>query len=115
MPLFKTYTEISQYISISNASAGSALPKQKPAEEAYIHPILGDTLFDSLQAEVDGTITHEDLLDKVRFALAYLMYYKELPLMHAIITETGLRNVTTDKVQGAYRYQYEETRQHLEN
>lgn len=116
MPLFKTIQEIAQYVTISSASTASAMPKQRLAEEEYIKPVLGDDLFASLQDQVtNGPITQTDLLDKVRFALAFLIYYKELPLMHAIITESGLRTVTNDKIQGAYRYQYEGTLQHLEN
>lgn len=116
MPLFKTIQEIAQYVTISSASTASPMPKQRLAEEDYIKPVLGDALFSSLQTQVTtGPITDTDLLDKVRFALAFLIYYKELPLMHTIITETGLRTVTNDKIQGAYRYQYEQTRQHLEN
>lgn len=117
MPLFKTIQEIAQYVTISNASTSSnVMPKQRGAEEDYIKPVLGDDLFASLQDQVtSGTITDTDLMDKVRAALAFLVYYKELPLMHTIITESGLRSVTNDKIQGAYRYQYEQTRQHLEN
>jgi len=116
MPLFKTIQEIAQYITISSASTASPMPKSRGAEEDYIKPVLGDALFASLQTQVTTPpITDIDLLDKVRAALAYLIYYKELPLMHTIITESGLRNVTSDKIQGAYRYQYEATRQYLEN
>ncbi len=117
MPLFKTIQEIAQYVTISNASTASAvMPKQRGAEEDFILPILGNDLFASLQTQVTtGPIADVDLLDKVRAALAFLIYYKELPLMHTIITESGLRSVTNDKIQGAYRYQYEETRQYLEN
>lgn len=116
MPLFKTIQEIAQYVTISSASTTSQLPKQRLAEEEYIRPVLGDALFDSLQDEVTtGQIVNDVLLDKVRMALAFLIYYKELPLMHTIITDSGLRTVTNDKIQGAYRYQYEGTRQHLEN
>lgn len=116
MPLFKTIQEISQYVTISSASTTSPLPKQRLAEEEYIIPVLGADLFNDLQSQVTvGNITMPDLLDKVRFALAFLIYYKELPLLHTIITDTGLRTVTNDKIQGAYRYQYEGTLQHLEN
>lgn len=116
MALFKTIQEIASYVTISNASSSSGLPKQRGAEEDYILPVLGNDLFASLQTQVTtGPITDTDLLDKVRAALAFLIYYKELPLMHTIITESGLRTVTNDKVQGAYRYQYEATRQYLEN
>lgn len=116
MPLFKTIQEIAQYITISSASATSPMPKMRGAEDDYIRPVLGDTLFDALQTQVTtGPITDNELLDKVRFALAYLMYYKELPLMHTVITDSGLRTVTNDKIQGAYRYQYEGTRQYLED
>ncbi len=119
MPLFKTIKEIAQYITISNANTNSSLPKMRLAEEEFIIPVLGDQLFQDLQQQVDNSpaqdITDTDLLDKVRMALAFLCYYKELPFLHTTITDAGLRNITTDKVQGAYRYQYEDLKQNLEN
>lgn len=117
MALFTLLSQITQYVSISSASATTGiLPKMRRAEEDYIIPVLGQTLYDSLQAEVtSGTVTHTDLLDKVRAALAFLIYYTELPFLHTVITDSGLRSVTNDKVQGAYRYQYEDVRSNLED
>lgn len=118
MPLFTTIGQIADYITVSNANSNSSLPKQRLAEEEFIIPVLGDVLFDSLQEQVTANNVDEAsalLLNKVRMPLAFLSYFKELPLMHTIITDAGLRNVTNDKVQGAYRYQYEDVKQHLEN
>lgn len=116
MPLFKTITELASFVQVSSASAASPLPQQRSAEREYIIPVLGQKLFDQLQTQVtSGPITYAPLLEKVRAALAPLIYFKNLPLMHTIITETGLRTVTNDKIQGAYRYQYEDVKNHLEN
>lgn len=116
MPLFSTIEQIAGYVTISNANSNSSLPKQRLAEDEFIKPVIGDVLFAGLQDQVTtGPVTQVDLLDKVRLPLAFLAYYKELPLIHTIITDSGLRNVTNDKIQGAYRYQYENVLQHLEN
>jgi len=55
------------------------------------------------------------LVKKAWTAFPDLMYYKELPFIHTLITDAGLRNVTNEKVQGAYRYQYEDLLQVCEN
>ncbi len=116
MPLFRQIKTIAQYITIADAVSDASLPKQVPAEEEYIIPVLGQALFTTLQTEADGNLTTPSaLIKKAWAALAFLCYYDELPLMHARISDSGLKNVTNDKIQGAYRYQYEAVRSHCED
>jgi len=117
MPLFKTIDVVKEYIPIAFSNGDTSIPRmQKAAEDQYLLPVLGADLMATLQAEADGDLeTPSDLLKKAWTALAYLMYYKELPFIHTLITDSGIRNVTNEKVQGAYRYQYEDLLQVLEN
>lgn len=95
-----------------------SLPKQVAAEEEYIIPVIGQTLFETLQTEANNSptvTTATPLLQKVWAALAFLAYYKELPLLYTHISESGIKSVTNDKIQGAYFGQYKDLRLHIEN
>ncbi len=117
MPLFKTIEVVKRYIPVAYANASTSIPRmQKVAEDQYLKPLLGEDLFNTLQTEADDSPADpSDLLDKVWMAAAYLMYYKEMPFIHTLITDGGLKNVTTPNTQGAYRYQYEDMLQVCEN
>jgi len=119
MPLFKFRSQLARYITISDASSSTdVILKQRVAEQEYLLPVLGQDLFDVLQTEVDGLGANaepSELLGKVWTAHAFLAMFKEMPYLHTRITESGLRNVTNDKIQGAYRYQYEDIMDNLEN
>lgn len=121
MPLFKTIESVKKYIPVANANGPNGLPKSmRIAETEYLLPLLGKELLQALQVQVDtpneeaADLTKE-LLEKVLMALAYLMYYKELPFLHTIISDAGIRTITTDKIAGAYRYQYNDLLQACEN
>lgn len=117
MPLFKRIQDVKKYLPISYSNTDSSLPKMQDAvDQEYLIPVLGAALFATLQAEADGALaTPSALLKKVWAAAAPLYYYKELPFLHTQITDIGIKNVTTDKMQGAYRYQYEDILQQCEN
>lgn len=117
MPLFKTKQQVSQYITVADANTDSGLPKQIIAEQEYLVPILGKDLLETLQIEADTSPDVADaseLLQKVWAALAFLMYYKEMPFLYTRITDSGLKSVTNDKVQGAYFGQYKDLRAECE-
>jgi hypothetical protein len=118
MPLFKTQAQIREFIKVSFTTTDSSLPKQISAEEEYIIPIIGQTIFNGLQTEANGSpglSTATPLLKKVWAALAYLAYYKELPFINAQLSESGVKQVNTDKFQSAYRWQYNELKANIEN
>jgi len=115
MPLFKKISQIAQYIPISDTISDTNVPKQFTAEQQFILPILGKDLLATLQTEAD-TIppSPSAILQKVWQALAYLVYFKNAPYLHTRISESGFKNVTNDKIQGAYRYQYNDIKNNLE-
>ncbi len=108
MPLFKNIRQVRNYITISAANNDTAVPPQITTEEEYLIPVLGEDLFDTMQTEADTIpASPSALLTKCFTALAYLVYFKQLPFIHTRITDTGLKNMVTDTQTTAYRYQYE--------
>lgn len=117
MPILKSITTVKQYLAVSNSNTDGSLPKmQAIAEQKYLLPVLGSTLLATLQIEADTLPSSPSpLLKLAQQAATFMGYYEELPFIDASITDAGLRSVTTDKMQGAYRYQKESIRQSLED
>lgn len=119
MPLIKNIKQVREHLPVSATDNNASVPTmQAVSENEYLLPVLGSELFDALQDEADQVpfpATPSDLMAKVMPAAVLLAYYKELPFLHTRITNTGLKNVTTDSQQGAYRYQYEALLQECES
>lgn len=115
MPLFKNIDTVKKYYPL--AASSTAIPHmQEVAEEEYLLPVLGTTLLATVQAEADTIpATPTPLLKKCYQALAFLMYYKQLPFLYTQTTDTGLRNVTTNQMQSAYPHQYYDIKRTCEN
>ena len=115
MPLFKNIKQIQQYLPVSYTNTDAVIPRQITTEQEFIIPIVGQALFDTLQTEANTVPpTPSALLQKVWQAMAFLLYFKNAPYLHTQISESGFKNVTNDKVQGAYRYQYEDIKENLQ-
>lgn len=115
MTLILNAKRVRNYVIVSSANNDSAVPKQRGAENDYIIPIVGQELFDTLETEAaTDPADPSPLLDLAMNALAFLMYFKALPLIHAQITDMGIVNTATEKQTVVYRYQYENLREVLE-
>lgn len=117
--LIKNIKQVRQYLPVSATDTDTAVPTmQAVSEQEYLLPVLGQVLLDTLQAEAD-TVPIPDplsaLMLKTLPAAVLLAYYKEMPFLHTKITSAGIRNITTDTMQGAYRYQYENLVQQCES
>lgn len=115
--LFNNIATLKKYITISYSNGNSSLPTtQQAAEQDYLLPVLGPTLYNTVLAEAQtNPATPSALLDKVWAAAAYLCYYKELPFLYTRITDGGLKNITTENTQGAYKHQYYDVLKNTEN
>lgn len=118
MALVKTLPVFTQYVRY-NFTAND-IPKSLldtgPAEREYILPITGADLYNGLQAQVDANnITQPALLDIVRAAVVPLTVYKELPFLQIQLGDTGLRKLLSENTQGAFRWEYNEVRDALED
>lgn len=119
MALLRKIEQILEHLPISASSSDPDIPTmQAVAVSKYILPVIGPQLLQQLETEAntlfpdplpeDAEIPEATPLFKlVIAALVPLSYLEEMPFLHTRITTTGLKNITTDTMQGAYRYQYE--------
>ena len=114
MALITKFEEvINTGLRISNVDRAAALPDFDAAEREYLLPYLGKALLAALKG---NSLTAELalLLPLVCKPLAAFGYWQDLPLMHTRITDAGVRRTSNEKVPAAYRWEYEEAKNYLE-
>lgn len=115
MALITTIATFKKYVKYNFSSQQTALPDTGPAERKYVLPLLGNTLYASLQSQVDANnITSTALLDIVRAAAAPLSVLMDLPLLQTQLGDTGLRTLLSEQTQAAHRWEYNEVKAMLE-
>ena len=115
MPLIKDIATFKRYVKYNFTSTTTALPDTAPAERKFVLPFLGNTLYASLQSQVDANnITNTALLDIVRAAAAPLSVLMDLPLLQTQLGDTGLRTLLSEQTQAAHRWEYNEVKAMLE-
>lgn len=118
MPLITTIQQVKQVLKISNLNTSSTLPDIESAEEKYIIPKIGKTLYNELLTAYEAntlTTIQAKLLLKVQKPLAAFAYFDGLATQHAIITDTGVRKIATDAMPTAYRWEFDEVKDSLAN
>ncbi|MDH7463968.1 hypothetical protein QEG73_21885 [Chitinophagaceae bacterium 26-R-25] len=118
MALIKTIDEIKAVLKISNLDDNTSIPDVESAEETYFIPLLGNELYEQIQAAYDGNSLNPDqtkLLSKIQKPLAAIAFYDELAIIHGKITEAGVRRTTTDSMPAAYRWEFESVKDYLSN
>lgn len=72
------------------------------AQESYIRPLLGDTLYEQVNTEITPgppSAEIQTLIDRLRPTLAWYSYYEFLPESWAKTREVGVANFTSDNAQ----------------
>lgn len=117
MALVKDIKTFKQYVRYNfSANDIASLLDTAPVEREYILPVLGADLYNGLQAQVDANnITQPALLDIVRAAVVPITVYKELPFLQVQLGDTGLRKLLSENTQGAFRWEFNEVREALED
>jgi hypothetical protein len=120
MALITTITELKAVLRVSNLNLDSYLPDFDTAGETYILPVLGSTLYNSLQTAYNGgslTLMQNNLMKKVRKPLAAIATIEDAGFQNVIITDNGWRQPgTTDgSLAPAFKWQYQEVMQSLWN
>lgn len=118
--LLKTIAEVKAVLRISNLDEDSSLPDIASAEETYIIPAIGQTLYDNLNDSYNAdpselTSIEQDLVKKIQKPLAAFAYLDDIGLIHARITDAGIRRTTTDNMPAAYRWEVDEVKNALYN
>lgn len=117
MALVKDFATIKKYVKFTSTSTEiNSMLDTGPVEREYILPILGNDLYNALVTQVENNnVTLTQLLDIVQSAVVPLTVYKKLPYLLNQIGDTGLRKLLSDNTQGAYRWEYNEMRDALED
>jgi hypothetical protein len=107
---------IRQFVKINFINNATSYPDFAQAEEKYLLPLIGQELYDvvvafSAAAPVDTT--DQELLKKCRAVVVPLAYLIDLPTIQVQITDAGLRNLSTENLQSAHRWEYNEVRELL--
>ena len=116
MALVKDFATFKKYVkyNFTSEDIGSLLDTGA-VEREYILPLLGADLYNGLQAQVNANaVTQPALLDLVRAAVVPLTVYKELPFLQIQLGDTGLRKLLSENTQGAFRWEFNEVRDALE-
>jgi hypothetical protein len=117
MALVKNFGTFKRYVRYNfSAEDIGSLPDTAPVEREYILPLIGQTLYTDLQTQVDAdVITKPELLDIVRAAAVPLTVYNELPFLQVQLGDSGLRKLLSENTQGAFRWEFNEVRDTLED
>ncbi|MGN6416876.1 MAG: DUF6712 family protein, partial [Pseudobacter sp.] len=108
--LIKTIAELKAMIPrLSQLSNTSNLPNFSKAGRKYIKPVLGAALYKSLDDKYNSsdalTEKETDLLKAVQLPLAALTLLDDLPFIHTIITDNGIRTATSQSMETAHKWE----------
>jgi hypothetical protein len=121
--LFKSVTEIKEFLPIGIGNDFNRLkPHIASAENKYIKPLLGTSMYDELQEFYDATypenptdvqIAMKELLGKVQLALIHLAYFVGFDFMNIEASDMGFHRVESDSTKGLYGYQENNLRKYF--
>lgn len=108
---------VKEFIRINFINNLSSFPAWETAEDRFLRPIIGDDMYDMLTdiiADQDPTALDLEYLKKARAVVVPLAYLIELPLIHAQVTDAGLRVVSTENMIAAPRWAFNEVKDYLQ-
>ncbi len=117
MAIITTIEDVKRYLRISNVSEEASLPNMDRYGRRFLKPILGDVYqqLDDAYNENNTEGYDADLLELSRAALVPLAYWSELGYNAAALTDAGIRQQVSDGMQSAYRWQYMELKEALQD
>lgn len=109
--LIKSVTEIKKYIPVAYANSDTRLPDFIQAEQRYLLPVLGNSLYQILQtAYTDNTLTtaQAKLLSSCQAVIAPFAYVLDAPFMQVSLTNNGMQRADAENARGAFKWEYRE-------
>ncbi len=111
MALFKTTAQLKEYLSVdSNTAFDTLLPFIKEAEQQYIIPLIGQTLYDAINtAYNDNTISGDNLtlLPYIQRPLAYYAQLLSISALTVTMGDMGIREHVSENTVSAPRWKEE--------
>jgi hypothetical protein len=113
MPLITTISEVKEYVKVNFTNSSSSLPYMTKAEERFLLPILGPTLYAAVMADTPDA-AYDQLITYCKYAVAPLAYLLELPFIQTQLTDSGLRTAENENYTAAHKWEYEKVAAGLE-
>lgn len=113
----KKAEELRAYLPVNvNLDFGTIAPALHDAEERYIKPVIGGTLWETLSEyyhteERDSDGIKDDIIQSIQAAVVRIAYYESFDLLAVNLTDSGVQNPNGDKA--AYRYQADAAKETL--
>lgn len=84
------------------------------AEQRFLVPVLGNTLYDTVsQNAAAPTDEYKTIVDLCKRVVAPLAYWIELPFLQVSLSSKGLGTFSSENMQAAHRWEYEQYREAL--
>lgn len=112
-PLIDNITRARKYVRLPFINNTTELADFVAAQKRYILPILGKTLYATVETEALTNGTPSVLLDAVLRAVAPLAYGLDLPMLNIKISDVGVGQTSTDNFTPAPRWAYLQLREML--
>lgn len=108
---------VKEFVRINFINSTSSFPNWEVAEQRHLLPLIGDDLYELLaEIKTAGEAADDldkELLKKVRAVIAPLAYALDMAFIQSQLTDTGLRTVSTENMQAAHRWEYNEVKDSL--
>jgi len=123
MALIKTIAQLRNQLPRLLSSLGDTalMPNIDKAQQKHILPFLGKELLEDLQDKFDAlpdtalVAPYIKLLSYVQQPLAAYALLDDLAFIQTMITDSGIRTISTDKLQAAHKWEYLELKNALED
>jgi hypothetical protein len=105
---------VKEFVKINFINSTSSFPNWENAADRYLRPIIGDALYEAV-SDYDDTATdaQKELKKKCQAVVAPLAYLIELPAIHAQLTDSGLRVISTENMPAAHKWEFNEIKEWL--
>jgi hypothetical protein len=118
MALITKIDEVRKFLRLNSLNNDRSLPDIEATEQKYIIPVLGNHLYDKLQALYVSNSQDENfmkLILLVRKPLAAYAYLDNIGLLHVSITDAGVRRFETGEMPAVYAWEFRELTKTLSN
>lgn len=109
---------VKEFVKINFINSLSSFPNWEVAEERYLLPLIGQAMYDKLAAIIaDDAANDQDkeLVKKAQAVVIPLAYLIELAVNQTQLTDAGLRTISTENMQAAHRWEYNQVKEYFED
>lgn len=118
MALIKTIEEVKKYLPVAYSANIGIMPAVDAVEERYLLAILGNDLYQVLQANYDAatlTPSQQLLVNRCQAVIVPFAFADNLPFLQTTLTNNGLQRMEATDTRGAFRWEYNNVITKLEN